>query len=87
METYFNDLFTGFMWGDYVDIGNIYSFFSVNNVKVSHPNGMDEHGGGAKFLFVGGYGAYGFVTRNSNTGWTSSTCSIPNHGRPCSWPT
>lgn len=54
-------LFTGFMWGDYVDIGNIYSFFSVNNVEGFRTKfGLRTSTEVSKKFLVGGYGAYGF---------------------------
>ncbi|MEO1261353.1 MAG: DUF5686 family protein [Bacteroidota bacterium] len=54
-------LFTGFMWGDYVDIGNFYSFFSVNDIEGFRTKfGLRTSTKVSKKFLVGAYGAYGF---------------------------
>ncbi len=54
-------LFTGFMWGDYVDIGNFYSFFSVNDIEGFRTKfGLRTSTEVSKKFLVGAYGAYGF---------------------------
>lgn len=54
-------LFSGFMWGDYVDIGNFYSFFSVNDIEGFRTKfGMRTSTKVSKKFLVGAYGAYGF---------------------------
>ena len=54
-------LFSGYMWGDYVDIGNFYSFFSVNNIEGFRTKfGLRTSTEVSKKFIIGGYGAYGF---------------------------
>ena len=54
-------LFSGYMWGDYVDIGNVYSFFSVNKIEGFRTKfGLRTSTEVSKKFLVGGYGAYGF---------------------------
>jgi len=54
-------LFSGYMWGDYVDIGNMYSFLSYNRVEGFRTKfGLRTSTEVSKKFLVGGYAAYGF---------------------------
>lgn len=54
-------LFTGYMWGDYVDIGNFYSFLSSNDIEGFRTKfGLRTSTKFNKKFIIGGYGAYGF---------------------------
>ena len=54
-------LFTGYMWGDYVDIGNFYSFFSANRIEGFRTKfGLRTSTEVSKKFLIGAYGAYGF---------------------------
>ncbi|MFT4761866.1 MAG: hypothetical protein ACI9LN_003849 [Saprospiraceae bacterium] len=54
-------LFTGYMWGDYVDIGNFYSFLSNNDIEGFRTKfGLRTSTKFSKKFLIGGYGAYGW---------------------------
>lgn len=63
-------LFTGYMWGDYVDVGNFYSFFSSNDIEGFRPKfGLRTSTHVSKNWLVGGYASYGFKDKKWKYGF------------------
>ena len=62
-------LFSGYMWGDYVDIGNFYEFFSVNQIEGFRTKfGLRTSTEISKKFLIGAYGAYGFKDKRFKYG-------------------
>ena len=63
-------LFTGYMWGDNIDIGNFYEFFSSNPVEGFRTKfGLRTSTGIHKKFMIGGYGAYGWEDKKWKYGF------------------
>jgi len=73
-------LFTGYMWGDYVDIGNFYSFFSSNDIEGFRTSfGLRTSTKFSKKFIIGGYGAYGWGDKKAKYGFDFEY--VLNNGR------